>query len=276
MTTIQKIIKICAIGFAVFLIINILSFIMMALGFAVSFSSYGNAKGEDFNYSYNENIEQVKIDLSTSSLVIETGEQFSVDAKSVSSSFSSEVKNRTLIVKETEKWFFSSRTHGKIIVTVPKDVILNDLDIDTGAGRIEVIGIRADKFDLNQGAGSIKIQDSSFSKTSIDGGAGEIVVSSSTLNNLSLDAGVGRVKMEASILGNSDIECGVGEIDITLLGQEEDYQLNLEKGLGSLEVNGKGYSSESTYGSGSNRIHIEGGVGSISVSFEKNNQNGTF
>lgn len=276
MTTIQKVIKICAIGFAVFLIVNILSFIMMALGFAVSFSSYGNAKGEDFNYTYDENIERVKLDLSTSSLVIETGEKFQVDAKDVSSRFSSEVKNDTLVVKETEKWFFNSRTHGKIIITVPKDVILKDLDIDTGAGRIEILGIDADKFDLNQGAGSITIQDSSFHKTSIDGGAGEIVVSSSTLNNLSLDAGVGRVKMEASVLGNSDIECGVGEIDLTLLGQEEDYQLNLEKGLGSLEVNGKGYSNEYTYGNGSNHIHIEGGVGSISVSFEKYNQNGTF
>lgn len=276
MTTIQKIIKICAIGFAVFLIVNILSFIMMALGFAVSFSSYGNAKGEDFNYSYNENIESVKLDLSTSNLVIETGEEFQVDAKNVSSRFSSKVKNGTLIVEETGKWFFNNRFHGKITITVPKDVLLRSLDINSGAGRIEITDIEANKFDLDQGAGSIVIKDSSFSKTSIDGGAGEIVVSSSTLNNLSLDAGVGRVKMEASILGKSDIECGVGEIDITLLGQEEDYQLNLEKGLGSLEVNGKGYSSESTYGSGDNLIHIEGGVGSISVSFDDDNQKGTF
>ncbi len=276
MTTIQKVIKICAIGFAVFLIVNILSFIMMALGFAVSFSASGNVKGEDFSYSYDENIEKVKIDLSTSNLVIETGEKFQVDVKNVSSRFSSKVKNGTLIVEESGRWFFTSRVHGKIIITVPKDTLLNSLDIDSGAGRIEIVDIESSKFDLDQGAGSIIIRDSSFDKTSIDGGAGEIIVSSSTLNNLSLDAGVGRIKMEASILGNSDIECGVGEIDITLLGQEEDYQLNLEKGLGSLEVNGKGYSNQSTYGSGENRINIEGGVGSISVSFQKNNQEGTF
>jgi len=43
--------------------------------------------------------------------------------------------------------------------------------------------------------------------------------------------------------------------------------ITAEKGIGSLRINGKSYSSETTYGDGDDRIRIEGGIGAINIKF---------
>ena len=61
---------------------------------------------------------------------------------------------------------------------------------------------------------------------------------------------------------------GVGESNITLLGSKEDYKLELEKGLGNISVDGVNVSDYGSSGNGTNKVEINGGVGSINVRFE--------
>ena len=121
---------------------------------------------------------------------------------------------------------------------------------------------------MDHGAGILTITNSNFNNADIDGGAGKITINSSTLNNLDMDAGVGEVEIEANITGDSEINCGVGEVNITLLGNKDDYSIRTEKGIGSIKINNENQESNSVYGNGSNKIELEGGVGSISVSFK--------
>ena len=83
--------------------------------------------------------------------------------------------------------------------------------------------------------------------------------------NLDLVLGVGEAKIEGDLLGESEVDCGVGELTLTL-GKQTDYQVHLEKGLGSIFVNGSEYGG-GVYGNGNNKVEIDGGVGRINVKF---------
>ena len=266
MTNLQKGIKYCAIAFGIFLIVSILSAILGAVGIIDMITTGGARTGENFTKTY-QDIRSIDIDVAYSDILITTGKEFKVEATNISRSFSSKVKNDTLKIKEKRNWFWMGNSSGKIIVTVPTDTVLQDVSIDSGAGRIELDKILASSLDISQGAGLLTIRDGDFSKTTIDGGAGKIEVSSSILNDLDLDAGVGKVDIEAMITGNSEIDSGVGEIHLRLLGEKEDYRIHADKGIGSLEIDDKNYSSDASFGSGSNFIELDGGVGSITIDF---------
>ena len=51
--------------------------------------------------------------------------------------------------------------------------------------------------------------------------------------------------------------------------QNDDYKFKVEKGLGSLTVNGNSYSEDFEVGEGTNIIDIDGGVGSIIINTNK-------
>lgn len=268
MSSVQKIIKIFAIILSVFIILNIVSAIMFGLSMFANIGIRNDKiEVESFSETY-QNVNEIDIDAISSNIIIKTADKFRVEASNLKNQFSSKVINGKLKVEERKRWIFANNFAGEIIIYVPEKSPLNKLKIDAGAGKIEIENIIADEFDLNQGAGIVKISNSGFNKTDIDGGAGKIEIISSVLNDLKLDAGVGKIEVEAYIKGKSKIECGVGETNITLLGEEKDYSIVAEKGIGSIRIEGKEQSSSTQYGIGENKIDIEGGIGSINLKFE--------
>lgn len=262
----QKIIKIFAICLAIVIIFNIFSAIISVFTSIFDFDFNGNLEGKNFHQVY-DNVNKIKLDSFSSNITVKQGDSFEVLVTNMKNKFSCNVINETLKIEERNKSWFKNNADGIIVITVPTGVKLDELDIEVGAGKIRIENIMAQNFDIDQGAGKIEIVDSKFDKTDIDGGAGKIEVSSSELNNLDLDAGVGEVNLNASITGNSKIDCGVGSIEITLEGKKDDYSIIASKGLGSIRIDGKEQSSDSTYGTGYNKIKLEGGVGSINIKF---------
>ena len=51
---------------------------------------------------------------------------------------------------------------------------------------------------------------------------------------------------------------------------KDDYCIILDKGLGNATINGKNMSDDTTYGTGENKLDIDGGVGSIQIDFIEN------
>ena len=186
----------------------------------------------------------------------------------MNSRFSCREINGTLKMYEEKVWHWNNNQAGYITLYIPKDLDLREIEIDNGAGRVEVDGIFARKLDLSHGAGTIRIVNSNFDKVGIEGGAGKIEIASSVLNDMKLSAGVGKVKIDAELLGDNRIECGVGGVELLLKGSKEDYRITTEKGIGSIKIGGESISNDSTYGEGKNTIRVEGGVGSIHIDFE--------
>lgn len=268
MNNTQKIIKIGAIVLAIFIIVNIFSLIFSGLSWLLGIDFNGSNNETNFKEVY-QNVKEIEIDGIASSIEIVSGTEFKVEAKNLENDFTSHVKNGVLKIEEHNKWFSQTNSNGTISITVPKDTILDELSIDTGAGKFKIQDITVKEFDMDYGAGILEIENVNFSSSDIDGGAGKIQIKNSILNNLELDAGAGKVEVVVSITGNSQINCGIGEVDITLIGNEDDYQITTEKGIGSIKIAGTEQKNSTIYGNGNNKLEIEGGIGNIDVSFKR-------
>ena len=255
----QKVIKVLAICFAIFLIVNILGGLLIGIS---AFAQIGFGEGkivvEQFSETY-QNVREIEIDTIA----------WKVEANNLNNRFSSKLQNGILKIEEENIWFWNTNSvSGEIIVSVPDDTILRKLEIDAGAGKIEISNIEVEHLDIDQGAGVLEIKNGTFQITDIDGGAGETIIEDTSFHNLKLNAGVGAISIKAEMTGKSEIECGVGDTDLTLLGKEEDYTVFAEKGLGNIQINGTNQGNHTRYGSGENQIKIEGGIGNIAIDFE--------
>ena len=267
MNTVQRLIKSGAIALAVFLIINIFGGLLFVVSLITNIDFGGGRSRQNFEEVY-ENVKSVELELPYSDVILKVGDEFKVKGEQVSKSFRSTLEDGTLEIKENKNWL-QNQSPGTVTILIPEGIYLEELSMDSGAGRIVIDGIVSDNLELDQGAGIVEIKNSFFEQVSIDGGAGEIQVRSSTLKDLDIDAGIGRVDLEAEILGNSQINCGVGEMKIFLLGHEKDYRLSISKGIGNIQLNGVSKESNFIHGDGINQLRLDGGIGNIEVSFEE-------
>lgn len=238
MTSVQKGIKVAAIVLAVFIICIIINAILSVVGY---FGLSNNNKNYNNTFS---NIKNIEIDLNSANVELRSGEEFRVEANNVSDNFKVREGNGNLYIEEDTFWLWNN-SGGEIIIYVPS--ILDKLSIDTAAGTTTINDITSRSTDLDMGAGILK-------------------VSNSSLADLELDCGVGDISLMGEILGRSSIDAGVGEINLNLTGGEELYSLNVDKGIGNITINGIDFDS-TTYGSGVNKIDIDGGVGDITIDF---------
>lgn len=150
MNGIQKVIKYGAIALAVFIIVNIFSFIIYLVSSIVDYDD--NDEVINFEETY-ENINNIKIDVSSTRLNIKQGDTFKVEASSVNDKFKVKLTNGTLKIEEKSKHLFNNKNVSEVTVYVP-NVNLDLLDIDAGAGSITIENINTNDFDFNQGAGN--------------------------------------------------------------------------------------------------------------------------
>lgn len=258
--TTHRLIKAFAICLAIFIIVSIINTIVY---FASSIFSVNN--DVNMNENYSSEITNIKIDMGTSNLVIKKGDTLNITADNVSKRFKVNEEINTLTIKEKSVNVFRNKSISKVIITIPNN--LKDLNIDFGAGKLEISDINTSIFNLDQGAGKVIINNLISGKTDIDGGAGELNIKSSVLEDLDLDMGAGKFYFSGSLHGNNKIEQGIGELILDLNGN--DYTIKASKGLGSITINGEDYSKDASVGEGVNDIKIDGGIGSIIINTNK-------
>lgn len=261
MSEVQKIIKYCAMTFAIFLTFNIIGGIFLGIGAIGNIFDESDEKADPKDLEIlkvnKDNFKELDIDVISSSIVIKEGEKFRV-----------ETNNKYVNVYEDEdaleieeKEHFINNTDYTIIVYIPYEYSFSEVSIDGGAGKIEVEKLTTRDISLDLGAGKVEIGYLNVLKDAdIDGGAGAIEIKNSAINNLDLDMGVGKFTMKTKLTGNNDIDAGVGECDITLIGSEDDYMIRVNKGIGEAIIDGKEISNNSYSGTGSTNVYIDGGV----------------
>ncbi len=266
MNSFQKGVK----GFAIFLAICLIFTIFSSISFGFSLLSFMfdhdyTVNQENYKQTFTD-VQEIQLESRFSKVLVTTGEEFMVEAYDLERGLVvKQDKNRLKIEEEGALSFFQKG--GTIRITVPQ-VLLDEIKISAGAGEVLLDGVSSSSLDLDQGAGFLKITNSTFYDTHIDGGAGRIVIENSALRNLDLDTGAGEVSINASLTGKNEIDCGVGSVTVFVQGAKDDYQLYLEKGLGVVTLNKEQVSGDYRFGNGIHSLHIEGGVGNISLDFE--------
>lgn len=266
MTNFQKVVKCFAIVLAFSLIAGMTVGVIRGISAIVKVADLTTSDGKVEDVK-EETIKKIRIKLFRTDLVIVEGESFNAETDN-DDVMVKEVLG-TLVVEENSKSIVDSIKKSKLVLTVPKGYALDQIKITTGAGRFSAEVLNAEKIDLNFGAGEVGIDKIlSSEKTEITGGAGKVEIRDGKTNDLDLDMGMGKLYYRAEITGKSELDCGMGGMELILLGGEEKYSVDLDKGLGLASINGVGYDDGIDYGDGENKLDINGGVGEIKVKFE--------
>ncbi len=280
MTTIQRIIKYCAVAFAIFIIVSIVSSILFGLNTFSEILGFTRKERKTENYNVihsevgrdekvekefdNTQIAKLKIDIEYATLTIQQGDKFKVASNT--SNIETKQTEDELLIREKNVNLFRQNNQRRIIVTVPRNTILDTIKIEAGAGEINIEKLECKKLDLDIGAGKTTIQDLNVTqKAKIQGGAGKVEILSGEIANLDLDMGVGTFKLVSSLLGDNKINAGVGKLEIVLKNGIEKYTIKASKGIGSITVDGKEVADGAIYGKGENTIKVEGGIGNITI-----------
>ena len=274
MTNAQKIIKYIATAFAIFLIVTIISAILTggyALLNGLGLINTNNAVITEDLKTISSDIGEVstlKIDLAYTNLYIKAGEKFEVQTNNNKITF--ENNNGSVKIKENSKYLLSSESmESNLVVYIPEDMmIIDETNIDAGAGKINIEKLNTKGLYLELGAGEVYIEKTiATDETSIDGGVGKTELKQCQLNNLKADLGVGEFKFSGTLTGKNEINSGIGATSLELTGKKEDYTIKASKGLGNITLDGQTIESDKDYGNGKNYLDIDGGVGEIKIDF---------
>lgn len=273
MTTAQKIIKYCAVAFAIFLIITVISIVLSA-GYGllnaigiINFNRYSLLENMVTISDDAEEFVSINLDIKSSNLQIKTGDKFEVKTNNSNIKYSNE--NGSIKIKEDKvaNWFFGKIDIGELIIYIPENMKqIDEVKINIGAGTVFIEQLNTKNLYLDLGAGNVEIDKLTVSEElKINGGAGNININSGEIANVDLDLGVGNTKIKSDITGNSNINTGVGELNLYLSLDADNYKINVNKGLGKITFNDDKILDDTIIGNGENYIKISGGVGNINI-----------
>ncbi len=217
-------------------------------------------------YHMKSDIHALEIRVNAADFAIKEADQFSVESNLKFLTVLEE--NGVLkIVEEVKTGVRYS--NAKLTLYVPGGTVFESASITTGAAKLTADTLTSKSLQLHLGAGDVRIESlNATSEVDIEGGAGKITINGGTLKDLDLEMGVGELNLSAVLLGDSDLTLGVGESNLTLIGSRDDYKVEIEKGIGSITVDGESVTDFGSSGNGQNHVQIQGGIGSINLNFQ--------
>lgn len=191
--------------------------------------------------------------------------------------FQSYVEDGKLYIKGTVgTGTVSSVKECRITLYVPEnwaDNRLEKVDIELGAGLMELNRIAAEKILLEVGAGQITVAEMEADTLDVSVGMGEILVEDLKVEKLLGEVGMGHLYLEGSIADKADMECAVGSLEMVVEGSEKDFNYDVECGMGNIRLDGKnfgGVAQEQIIDNGATKkMLVECAMGDVNISFKK-------
>lgn len=274
MNGVQKVIKYCAMAFAVFLSVVILGTIVtVVLGVTTGIAGVNAITGEDKErinlserYSPEEmaelGIHSILVDCNAE-IVVEQGTELSIEAFDVTDEYEIRLANGTFsIVQDAQDfgihffWFEDVTAHEKVIVTIPAEAELDELKLLSGSGKVAVSKVVADAVTLDSGSGSVSAEGIRAKQLFMDSGSGRVTVFDTNAEDTKLYTGSGGVTVERCELGKFRLDSGSGSVRMKEIVAEN---ANVETGSGAVSLEGSltGKCKFDT-GSGSLTLRLDG------------------
>lgn len=212
----------------------------------------------------NESIKSIDGKFGACRILVTEGETFSIEQKNMGSNkvdvnLSSD-GTLSITNKENLLGIFSGISLKKehlcptILLTLPKNLYLENFVIDLGAGSFE--------------AKEVNIQ---CKKAKLTVGAGQIIVKEINSTQTELNCGMGSIDVQGKLTSKINAECGMGSIIATIMGNESDYGYQAQVGLGEVKVGNNKINGLSQYTStitAENKIIANCGMGAIKFHFK--------
>lgn len=226
-------------------------------------------------------LKQVDVNkLSRLNIRMEAGELDIKEAKNGYFQINNKEKRGTCFVDYEENELtisFKSKGHGKgakATLWIPQGVSLEDLEVNVGAGKVEVENLSGENVSVDVGAGQFVVEDVKATALTIDVDAGEFK------NKRKITAGTARLhvnagNLEVNLLDAKDanLDVDMGHIDVKFSGAAIDYDIDAEVSVGEINIDGDkfylGKEYESKNSAASKSIDVECNVGQATLDFEK-------
>lgn len=278
----NKFIKVSLITGVVFIITGmVLGLAGVSLGgVAMAGGVYNSWDGEEefIHEDSFETAERIIVDLNYGTVMLEPyeGEQILVSAERVSSRYRCSLEAGLLRiedVKNTENLFRKRNNNKRVIIKVPEEIEWESAKLSIGAGKMVLEEFKGREVEINVGAGevygeNIRVLD----KLELENGVGSITLEEIETDKLEINNGIGDVKADGRVDGDTMIKNGIGSVLLTLSGRKEDYNYNVNSGIGSVRVNGNSFgeqaASANLYHGAKKTFDIDCGIGRIDLYLE--------
>lgn len=302
-------------------IIGIISASLIALGMVLIFAGYANggslyhnafgfySKNGNFfginldgdvesqvskktkTYTY-KNVSSMDISMEIGNIEILTGDDdtYQIDCINIPENYIEQNQNGGEVDFEVKaKHFNVKNPKYRIILIIPKDAALTDLDISSNTGSVEADTLKAERMELSSDTGSIHVKNIQATTLSLSNDTGSIDVSSIKTNSLELDVDTGKVNIDNLDCAVLDVENDTGSVslkgvtaksitmdndtgklDCQIVGKQQEYGYVIENDMGSVNYGDQHFgmeSSQSDRSHGANLITISNDVGSVTIRF---------
>jgi len=132
--------------------------------------------------------------------------------------------------------FELSELAATLILTVPEDVYLEDLNIDVDAGNIIMNGVKSRKAEVKADFGNIVLANGEFGKLEVGADCGNVELLKSTAEGAEIEADLGRVVVSESSIGFLTVQADCGAIDVNGIVSDE---VELRADCGSISASGE-------------------------------------
>ncbi len=269
MTTTQRIIKYCALGLAALLVVSIIGSLIAVISAISWFMDREEAvmAGDVKIYHVEHTVTELDLEVGAAALRIEVGSQFRVESNL--KHLTVQESGGKLLIRQKKHFGNGSYKGVMVTVTIPAEHRFDTATITTGAGQVYIEALNTNRLEMELGAGEVKINSLLVQhRADIETGVGQVAISSGYLQDLELEMGVGKLILSAYLAGKCTIEQGIGEANLELRGEKESYTLSVTKGLGDIRIDGETVKNDCTYGDGTQKVTIKGGIGAIYIQFK--------
>lgn len=191
-----------------------------------------------------EEVTKLNADIGGGRLIIEQSdnEYFKVEVKT-DLNFQCFVENGELNLKAFEGSTDLDASNNIITLYIPDGASIQDVEIELGAGIVDIDKLIAGNVSLDVGAGAVNVENMDAHKVSADLGAGKITINGTTMD-AEIDIGMGSFKWTGNISRDMDLSCSMGSVDIGLKDEDEKgHNYNISCSAGHVKVGGRKYAA---------------------------------
>ncbi|MGN0382813.1 MAG: DUF4097 family beta strand repeat-containing protein [Eubacterium sp.] len=160
----------------------------------------------------------------------------------------------------------------KVTVYMPQNIIFDNVNINVGAGVFEISDILTAELDIEAGAGEIYINNITATKSAeLEIGACDFTAQNTSLTNPCIEIGMSNFEYQGVFYDDVELSVGMGTANIELDNYEDDYNYDIEVGLGSANVGDQKYSGaveREINNDATNYMEIEVGMGELTINLK--------
>ena len=148
------------------------------------------------------------------------------------------IKDSTLYVEgfKGNQLFNVNQLDNEMTLRIPRGMGFEEMDLEIGAGIMEIDNLKAKEFDAVIGAGELGINKAEIIDFSVEIGAGNLVAGDMHVRGADLEVDLGNCSYEGIIEQELDAECNMGSMDFLLKGKEKDHNYEIECSAGNVEI----------------------------------------